>query len=115
MNLLPVRSGVILVATLLLGISLLRFEGSDIKVVVSRKMLYRSLSLIVVGIYLLGLGVVGQGMRYFGPEVGKNITTFLAFIGAIIVLIIILSEQLRRRAKVFISKNVTFLQKNYLH
>ncbi|KPK31761.1 MAG: hypothetical protein AMK70_11805 [Nitrospira bacterium SG8_35_1] len=105
MTLLPVRSGIILVATLLLGISLLRYEGSDIKVTVSRQMFYRSLSLLVIGIYLLGLGVVGQGMRYLGPEVGRNITTFVAFIGAIIALTIILSEELRRKAIVFISKN----------
>jgi putative PEP-CTERM system histidine kinase len=102
---LPVRAGIILVAMLLLGISLLRFEGSDIKITVSRGMLFRSLSLLIVGIYLLGLGVIAKGMSYFSPEIGKNITTFFAFIGAIIALTIILSEQLRRKAKVFISKN----------
>jgi putative PEP-CTERM system histidine kinase len=102
---LPVRAGIILVAMLLLGISLFRFEGSDIKITVSRGMLFRSLSLLIVGIYLLGLGVIAQGMSYFGPEIGRNITTFFAFIGAIIALTIILSEQLRRKAKVFISKN----------
>jgi putative PEP-CTERM system histidine kinase len=105
MNLLPVRTGIILISTLLIGFSLLRNEVMDIEVTISRKVLYRSLSIFIVGFYLLGLGITGEGMRYLGPQVGRNITTFLGFAGAILILTIILSEQLRRKAMVFINKN----------
>jgi putative PEP-CTERM system histidine kinase len=105
MTLLPVRTGISLIAVMLIGFSLLRHNVMDVEVTVSRKMLFKSLSVFIIGFYLLGLGVVGEGMRYFGPEFGKNITTFLGFVGAILVLIIILSEQLRRKAIVFIDKN----------
>ncbi|HDH04687.1 MAG TPA: PEP-CTERM system histidine kinase PrsK [Nitrospirae bacterium] len=105
MNLLPVKTGVILISILLIGYSLLRHKVMDVEVVVSRKILYNSLSLIIVGIYLLGLAVIGEGMRYFGPTAGRNIMAFLGFIGAISVLSIIFSEHLRRKAIVFINKN----------
>jgi signal transduction histidine kinase len=105
MYLLPVRAGIILISILLIGFSLLRHQDMDIKLAVSRKVLYRSLSLIIVGIYLLGLGLIGEGMRYFGPGVGENIAIFLGFVGAILVLTVILSEQLRRKAIVLINKN----------
>lgn len=105
MNLLPVRAGVILVSVLLIGFSILRHKVMDIEVVVSRKILFRSLSIIIVGIYLLGIGIIGEGLRYFGPKIANYITTFLAFAGALAVLAIILSEQLRRKAIVFINKN----------
>jgi putative PEP-CTERM system histidine kinase len=105
MNLLPVKTGVILISLFLIVYSLIKHKTQEVEIAVSRKVLYRSLSLIVVGVYLLGLGVIGEGMRYFGPTVGRNITTFLGFAGAILVLVIILSEQLRRKAIVFISKN----------
>jgi hypothetical protein len=105
MYLLPVRTGVILIAILLVGFSLFRHKAMDTEFIVSRRVLYRSLSLIIVGTYLLGLGLIGEGMRYFGPEVGKNITTFLGFVGAILVLNIIFSEQLRKKAKVYINKH----------
>ncbi len=64
-----------------------------------------------MGIYLLGLGLLGQGMQYLGPEVGKNITTFLGFAGAILVLIVIFSERLRRKTVVFLNKN--FFKQKY--
>lgn len=105
MYLLPVRTGIILISILLIGVSLYRHKAMDIELAVSRKILYRSLSLIIVGIYLLGLGLLGEGMQYFGPELGKNITTFLGFVGAIMVLIVIFSERLRRKTVVFLNKN----------
>ena len=111
MYLLPVRTGIILISILLIGVSLHRHKAMDIELAVSRKMLYKSLSLIIVGIYLLGLGLLGQGMQYLGPEVGKNITTFLGFAGAILVLIVIFSERLRRKTVVFLNKN--FFKQKY--
>ncbi|MBI5665470.1 MAG: PEP-CTERM system histidine kinase PrsK [Nitrospirae bacterium] len=111
MNLLPVRTGILLIAIILVGISLYRHKAMDIELTVSRKILYRSLSLIIVGIYLLGLGLLAQGMQYLGPEVGKNVTTFLGFAGAIMVLIVIFSEKLRRKTVVFLNKN--FFKQKY--
>ena len=111
MYLLPVRSGIILISVLLIGISLVRHKAMDIELAVSRRVLYRSLSLIIVGTYLLGLVLLGKGMQHFGPEAGKNITTFLGFAGAIAVLVIICSERLRRKAKVFLNKN--FFKQKY--
>lgn len=111
LHLLPVRTGIILISILLIGVSLYRHKAMDIELAVSRKILYRSLSLIIVGIYLLVLGLLGQSMQYLGPEVGKNITTFLGFIGAILVLIVIFSERLRRKTVVFLNKN--FFKQKY--
>ncbi len=105
MDLLPVKTGTILIAILLIAFSLLRHKAMSVEVTVSRNVFYKSLSLVIVGIYLLGLGVIGEGMRYFGPTAGKNITAFLGFIGAILLLTIMFSEQLRRKAIVVINKN----------
>ena len=105
MNLLPVKTGTILISILLIAFSLLRHKAMDVEVSVSRNVFYKSLSLVIFGIYLLGLGVIGEGMRYFGPTAGKNITAFLGFIGAILLLTIMFSEQLRRKAIVVINKN----------
>jgi len=111
MHLLPVRAGIMFISVLLVGISLFRHKNMDIELTVSRKILYRSLSLILVGVYLLGLGLLGQGMQYLGPEVGNSITTFLGFVGAIMVLIVMFSERIRRRTVVFLNKN--FFRQKY--
>ena len=105
MNLFPVRTGIILLSVLLIGASLFRHKGLDTEFSVSRSVLYRSFSLIVVGGYLLVLGIVGEGMRYFGPTAGRNVTTFLGFVGALFAMMIIFSEPLRNKIKVVINKN----------
>ncbi|MBI4687023.1 MAG: PEP-CTERM system histidine kinase PrsK [Nitrospirae bacterium] len=105
MNLLPVRTGVLLISSLLIGFSILRHKFMDVEVTVSRNVFYKSLSIIIIGFYLLGLGLIGEGMRYLGPKAGRNITTFLGFLGAIAIMAVILSEQLRKKAMVFINKN----------
>jgi len=105
MNFMPVRTAVFLFANLVIGFSIVRHKVMDIDIVVSRKIVYRSIALFVVGFYLLGLALIGEGLRYFGTDVGKNITALLGFIGAGMVLTIILSEKVRRKIMVFISKN----------
>lgn len=105
MYLFPVRTGIILISVLLIGFSLFRHKAMDTEFSVSRKVLYKSVSLITVGGYLLGMGLIGEGMRQFGPETGKNITTFIGVAGAILLIAVMFSEQLRSKAKVFINKN----------
>jgi putative PEP-CTERM system histidine kinase len=104
MNLIPVRSSVFIIAALLIGYSH-AFRGSGTRVSISRYVLYRSITLLVVGVYLLGLGLVGEGMRYFGVALGRDLTVILAFAGAILLLSILLSEKVQRRTKVYINKH----------
>jgi putative PEP-CTERM system histidine kinase len=61
--------------------------------------------MVIVGVYLLVLGFVGEGMRYFGETFGRNLTVILAFAGAILLMSILLSEKVRRRTKVYINKH----------
>ncbi len=104
MSFMPVRSGVFIIGALLAGYSKL-FRGDGVKAEVSRYILYRSLTLFIVGLYLLILGLVGEGMRYFDISFGKDLTIFLAFASGILIIIVLLSENLRREVKVFINKH----------
>lgn len=104
MNLVPVRSGIFIVAAVLIGYSKVRSSG-DSQVVVSRYILYRSLVLVFVGVYLLSLGLIGEGMKYFGDSFEKNALLFIAFIAGMFIVTLLVSEQFRRRVKVFVNKN----------
>ncbi len=105
MNLVSVKAGIILISVLFIAYSLLKNSVIDVQVVVSRRVVYRSISVFVIAVYLIGVGIMGNGMMYVDPQVGKNITVFLAFAGMIAILAVILSEQLRRKAFVLINKN----------
>ena len=104
MNLLPVRSSVLILSTLMIGYSRLA-RGSGAPVIVSRHVLFRSITLLAVGLYLLGLGLVGEGMRYFGIEFGRNLTIIVGFAGGLLLLLILFPENMRRRVKVFVNKH----------
>ncbi len=111
MSLVPVKAGVILISIIFISYSLLQQKVMDVEVSVSRKVLYRSISIFVVGFYLLGLGLLGEGMRYFDPHVRENMVIFLGFAGVIVIITIIFSERLRRKAMVLIDKH--FLSQKY--
>ena len=105
MNLMPIRSGIFIIASLLIGYSKV-FRGNDVKVLVSRYVLYRSLTLLIVGFYLITLGLIGEGMRYLRIPFSSDLTVFFAFASGIILLILLFSERLRRKVKVFINKHL---------
>jgi putative PEP-CTERM system histidine kinase len=105
MSLMPIRSGIFIMASILIGYSKI-FRGNDVKVLVSRYVLYRSLTLIIVGLYLIILGLMGEGMRYLRIPFSRDLTVFFAFVSGITLLILFLSEQLRRKVKVFINKHL---------
>ena len=99
MSLLPVRSGVVMVAALLIGYSRL-YRGRTANLAVSRQALYRSFTLVAVGIYLLVLGLLGEGMKRFNISVTRDLSVFVAILSGIAFLVLLLSEEIRRRLKV---------------
>jgi putative PEP-CTERM system histidine kinase len=104
MSLVPVRSGVLIIAALLIGYSRM-FRGTDARVAVSQHVLYRSIALLVVGVYLLALGLIGEGMRYFGVTFGRDLGIVLAFAGGVILLVVLSSEKLRTRTKAYVRRH----------
>ncbi len=104
MNLVPIRSSVFIIAALLIGYAQV-FRGMGARVSVSRHILYRSITLLAVGIYLISLGIAGEGMRYFGVAFGRNLTIVLAFAGGVLLLAVLFSEKMRSRTKVYIRKH----------
>ncbi len=110
MNLIHVRSIVIIVSVGLLLYSRV-FRGKDNDLALSRGIAYRSFVLLIIGGYLILLGLVGEGLKYFNFRDYKNLYYLLLLISPIILFPILLSENLRRKVKVFLDKN--FYQSKY--
>jgi putative PEP-CTERM system histidine kinase len=104
MNLISVKSGVFIIGSVLIGYSKI-FRGDSVRIKVSRYILYRSMTLLTVGLYLLVLGLIGAGLRYFGVSFSRDLTIFIAFATGIGMVIILLSGRIRRRAVVFFRKH----------
>ncbi|CAG1064667.1 Sensor protein ZraS [uncultured bacterium] len=104
MDLLVVRSAVLIVAVSLMAYSRL-MRGNGVKVQVSKDMAYRSIVIFMVGLYLIGLGFIGEGMRYYGESIKRDMVVLLAFLSGLALVIVLLSENIKRKIQVFLHKN----------
>lgn len=110
MNLMPLRSLVFILALGMMLYSLLA-RGNGVRITVSRNMAYKSVVLFAVGLYLVALGIMGEGLRYFGEGHEKTLAIGVAFVVGICLLVVLLSETAKRKIKVFLHKN--FYQSKY--
>jgi putative PEP-CTERM system histidine kinase len=110
MYLLPVRSLVLFAAggVLIYG----RFRhGGRVRITISRQMAFKSVVLFVVGIYLVMVGLLGEGLKYFGATIQRTAAITFCFLVGIGLVSIFLSEQMRRGIKVYLHKH--FYQNKY--
>jgi len=110
MNISPVRSVILIVSAAMMAYSWLK-RGNGVKVHVSRHMAYKSFVIIMVGMYLIGLGVMGEGFKYYGDGFRRALIISVAFLSGLALILILLSETAKRKIRVFIHKN--FYQNKY--
>jgi len=110
LQLVPARSSVIILGLIFMVFSRLK-RGGGVKIVLSRKMAMNSVVLLAVGLYMLGIGLLGGGMRYLDISFRDSLLVFIAFISGLGLLALILSESIRRRVKVLLHKH--FYQDKY--
>lgn len=111
MGLIPMRSVVLIVAISMMLYSRLKRGSGVTTVQVSQKLACKSVVLLAVGMYIIFLGLVGEGMKYFGNGFQRSLGYALLFFSGLGLLIILLSETVKRRVTVFIHKN--FYQSKY--
>ncbi len=110
MNYLLPRSSVILLAVGLVVYSRF-FRGESSNLALSRGIAYRSFVLLIVGGYLILLGLIGEGLRYLNIPNAQNLFYVILLLAGLGFAGIFLSEKLRRKLKVLLHKN--FYQSKY--
>jgi len=104
MNLLPTRSLALLVAVGLIIFSRLKRGGGN-PISVSRGVAFQSVVVLALSLYLIGIGLLGEGMRYLGASFQKNFFIIIGMLSGLAVLLVFLSENLRRKINVVLQKN----------
>ena len=104
MHLAPVRSLATIVAVMLIAISQMR-GGRGVRVALSRQMAYRSVVLLSIGLYLIFIGLMGEGMKYFGEMFQRSILVMLAFLAAIGLFLVLFSDKAKRKVILFLTRN----------
>ena len=89
----------------LLAISAVRNRGWKIDIMVSRRMVLHSATLMSAGIFLILMSTIGYYVRYFGGQWGEIAQALVIFTSVIALFTLLLSGQLRARLRVFVAKN----------
>jgi putative PEP-CTERM system histidine kinase len=110
MNYLDFRSVAVSAAVVLFFFAR-NFRESTGKLALSRGIAHRSFVLLIVGGYLILLGVVGEGLRYLNVTNARSIFYGLLLVSIVVLAVIFLSEKTRRKIKVIFHKN--FYQSKY--
>jgi putative PEP-CTERM system histidine kinase len=104
MDYLSLRSFLYLTAAVMMAYSRV-FKRGNVRIWVSRQAAYKSFVLLAVGLYLVLFGLLGEGMQYVGAPFTRSVTISIAFLIGITLLILLLSERVRREVKVMLHKN----------
>ncbi|MDY6849208.1 MAG: XrtA/PEP-CTERM system histidine kinase PrsK [Geoalkalibacter sp.] len=104
MGLAPTRAAMPAVGIVLMAFSRLR-RGDAGGVRLSPDMAYRSVVIFVVGLYFIGIALVGEGLKYFGESAQRSVLTVVAFAGFALLMAIFLSDRVKRRIKVTLHKH----------
>jgi putative PEP-CTERM system histidine kinase len=99
------------VALVALGLQRVRLSRALERVAVSPQMVYGSFTLLGVGLYLLGVGLVGEMLRLSGRSVSVGVAELAVFLLTVVLVVGLSSRALRARFRVFVSRH--FLRSRY--
>lgn len=108
-----IESSTLFFSNILIIVSILRTRLKNVSVYVSQDILYNSITILMVGIYLLALGFVAKVAQYF--DAGQILfgNAFLIFIALVGMLILLLSSNIQHGIKKFISRHFERPVHNY--
>ena len=95
----------LLAANLLFTLSLIRGRSLSVDVYLSTTAIRNSLTIILAGVYLLAVGLLGHTVRYFSPSGSLPLDAFAVFLSLTALGVLLLSNRLRRRIRLFVSEH----------
>lgn len=101
----PVTSAVILISASMMALFIVRHRLLDVDIFISRYVIYSSLTVSIVGIYLLAVGLIAQGIKYFNIPFDYFFTTLFVFISILALIILLFTASLRRKVQLFINRH----------
>ncbi len=104
-HLIPITSIVIIVCECLIGVSLLRDRLLDVDVFVSRYAAYNTFALLFIGVYLIVVALIIKWASFLEIDLSASFVSLLIFLSLIGLILILLSDRLRIKAKLFINRH----------
>jgi putative PEP-CTERM system histidine kinase len=93
------------VCTAVIAFSVVRHKLMDVNFYMSRFVFYNSLTILVVGAYLLVVGLATQLIRSFDLLPGYHLEILVLFLAILFLLALFLSDRVRWKARLFINRH----------
>ncbi len=101
-----VNAGASLIACLLFAASFFRTRMSDINIYFSQTLLYNSITVFVVAVYLIVVGVFVEVLKHFGGNVAFPWEAVFIFVALIGLAVFLFSSEVRQRTKFWINRHL---------
>jgi len=99
------RGFISLVVVPLLLISTRRIHNGSVRIFVSRHVVFYSSMLMIAGLYLLVMAFAGYVINYIGGQWGSVVSISFLVLSGVVLVVLLITESLRKKLKVFIAKN----------
>lgn len=101
----PVISVVILISTSMIALFVVRHRLLGVDIYISRYVVFNSLTVLIVGFYLLMIGIITHGIKYFDIPFNYFFTTLFIFISILALVVLLFTVKLRRKVQKFINRH----------
>jgi putative PEP-CTERM system histidine kinase len=100
-----VETAGVVIGCILIAVAYFRRGFSEVDVYPSRAVLHTSLTVLLVGGYLFGVGILAQLVGRFGGARSFQLQALLLLLGFVLLAVLFLSEKIRLRVQTFVSRN----------
>ena len=100
-----INCGGLLLSCLLITRSLARHGSFTTEVYPSREVLHKSLSVILIGIYLVTIAVLAKIAEFLGGDAAFTLKAFLLLVGFGVLALILQSDRVQMRLRAFVSRH----------
>lgn len=101
----PLTSAVILICVSMMALFIVRNRLFNVDIFVSRYVVYNSLTILIVGLYLLSVGIVVQIINYLEIPFNYFITSLFLFGSILLLTVALFSSSVRRSIQLFINRH----------
>jgi len=115
LKMIPVSSSFFFICAVMIAFSVVRHRLMDVNLYMSRFVIYNSLTLLVVGGYLVFVGAVSQVIRSFNIIPGYPLEILFFFVAILLLFSLFLSDRIRWKARMLINRHFYRSRYDYRH
>ena len=101
----PVFSAAVIISVSIIALFIAKNRLLDVNISISRYVIYNSLTVLIVGLYLLSVSIVTYVIKYFETPFDYFFIPLFIFVSILSLVFLIFDEKLKRKAQLFIIRH----------